>query len=861
MIGKEREDNMKEREVTPHLPTSGQIIGALVKRLSIRHPVLQSRTARRYFSADPERLVKDSSRSEIIEAIAEMLTGSGFIASPQTMEANYELAPALASMLQWHADNWDLFRSFLRRRTMSVMPSHLPKVWEAYVRLAVIDLALRVAAHLHLAGSSPAALDFLGWASVGARGDFLNRKREQTPLSLEDFAEKVGVTNNTVDAWMYHGVRPSNDNLAQIAEVLADHIEGSNAAGIALELRALYWVSDVAALVAEHMGIEAVDEAVGRLRRYAEETYHIIDAQVPAEGRQEVLTVLADLGVNARFSESLLSALVEQEPDAEWREDLRSTGMDWVHRVLAVNLRVHLAGEDILIQETEGRLLEDWDVGNPKAYAHYRRSLELRMQGKLNEALAEVETAARLDSLDPANHFTLGSAKTGIGIERGDTALVNEGLDALWLAVALDPNWILPWTEIGSTLLHTDRPAEAVTHLRSIKPECGPADFHYHNTLGAAYWKLDQLPEALAAFEAALELDPEETAALLAASEIALLIGDGKKHRRYLRRAQHFGADEGTLEIWEMLREFGQKDQASASAGEYDRKIAVMDAVIRLSPDDDYAHVTRGLAHFAKGDVDLAIADIDAVLQLDPGHAAAYMLRGILFGNRKQWDRMVADMSELIRLRPDDAAAYYYRGQAYVEQDALDQALIDLCEAIRLDPDHADAHCGRGDCHRYKGEYDKAIVDFDTALRLDPKNAAAHLGRGAAYRMKGDPDRAIADFDDALRLKPNEPLAYRFRGDAYLAKEEYDRTIADCNSSLKLNPGDAMAYFTRGNGHLFKGRFELALADFEAAVQSEPSSADATYACGLARQLLGDDDGAEKDFQRARELGYDDRDP
>ncbi len=154
MIGDEHEDNMKEREVTPRLPTSSQVIGALVTRLSIRHPVLQSRTARRYFSADPERLVNDSSRSEIIEAIAEVLTGSGFIASPQTKEEdNYELAPALASMLRWHADNWDLFRSFLRRRTMSVMPSHLPKVWEVYVRLAVIDLALRVAAHLHLAGS------------------------------------------------------------------------------------------------------------------------------------------------------------------------------------------------------------------------------------------------------------------------------------------------------------------------------------------------------------------------------------------------------------------------------------------------------------------------------------------------------------------------------------------------------------------------------------------------------------------------------------------------------------------------------------------------------------------------------------
>ena len=667
------------------------------------------------------------------------------------------------------------------------------------------------------------------------------------------------MNNNTVDAWMYHGARPSNDNLEKLAEALANHIEGSDTAGIVRELRALYWVSDIAALLAEHIGIEAVDEAVGRLRRYAKETYRIIDAQVPAEDRQEALTVLADLGVGARLAEPLRAALIEREPDAEWREDLGSTGMGWVRRILSVNQSVRLGEVDDLIEKTDGRLLEDWDVSNPEAYAHYRRSLELQVQGRLHEALAEVETAARLDPLDPANHFTLGSVKTGIGVERGDAALVNEGMDALWLTVALDPNWILPWTEIGSTLHHTDRPAEAVKHLRGVKPECGPLDSHYHSTLGAAYWKLGQLSEALAAFEAAIELDPEDTSTLLPASEIALLTGDGKKHRRYSRLAQHFGADEGMLKIWGMLREFDQKDQGNAGTDEHDRKIAVMDAVIRLSPDDDYAHVTRGLAHFAKGDDDLAIADLDTVLQLDPDHAAAYMLRGILFGNRKQWDRAVADMSELIRLRPDDALAHCRRGQAYGEQDALDQALIDLCEAIRLDPDHADAYRARGDCLRYKGEYDRAIVDFDTALRLDSENAAAHLGRGAAYRRKGDPERAIADYDDALRLKPNEPLAYRFRGDAYVAKGEYDLAIADCNNALKLTPRDPMAHFTRGNAHLFSG--ELALADFKTAVEFDPTSGRSTYGRGLVRQLMGDDDGAEQDFQRARELGYDDGDP
>ena len=94
MNGEKREYNMPEREVTPQLPTSGQIVGALVTRLGVSHPVLRNRTTRRYFAADPEQLVKDTSRTEVIGAIAEELTSSGLITSAETRENSYELSAA-----------------------------------------------------------------------------------------------------------------------------------------------------------------------------------------------------------------------------------------------------------------------------------------------------------------------------------------------------------------------------------------------------------------------------------------------------------------------------------------------------------------------------------------------------------------------------------------------------------------------------------------------------------------------------------------------------------------------------------------------------------------------------------------------
>ena len=720
----------------------------------------------------------------------------------------------------------------------------------------MIDLALRVAAQLHLAGSTPSALHLLGYIDQKGQGDYLDKKRQRTRLTLEDLAAKVEVDDHTVDSWMYNRTRPSDDNVVKMAEVMAGKTGGSTATDIALELRALYWVSDVAALLSEHIGDRAADEVIGKLRRYAEATYRAINDKFPAKNRAEDLAVLANWGVGSRLAEPLLSAMVEQEPDEGWREDLRATGMGRIRRVLSENLGVHLAEVDDLLQKMEGRLFEDWGVGFPEAYAHYRRSMELRVQGRFHEAIDEVEIAARLDPLDPTNHFTLGSVKTGIGIARADNALINEGLNALWLAATLGPNWILPWTEISSTLHHSGRSAEAVEHLRKVSPECGPLDSNYHNTMGAAHWKLGELHEAPAAFEASLELDPEETSVLMAASEIALLMGDRKKHRRYLQRARHFGVDEGTLEFQQLLREFGKRDQDSTDTAKHDRNITVMDAVIRLNP-DDYAYFNRSLSHFAKGDDDMSMSDLDAALRLNPDHADAHLLRGILLGNRKQWDRMITNISELIRLRPDDPQACYRRGMAYGELKRLDQAIVDMGEAIRLDPEHADAYRCRGDCLRYRGEYEKAIVDFDTALELDPENAAAFIGRGSSYRLKGDLDRAIADYDATLRLRSRDPLAWRFRGDAHLANKNYYRAISDCNRTLNLRPEDPIAYLTRGMAHLLSGELELAQADFNSAVELDPSSGPFIHGRALARELMGDAEGAEEDYRRAGDLGYD----
>ena len=128
------------REATPKLPTSGQIMGVLVRSLGITHPNLRDKTAQRYFSGRLENRVRESSRDKIIAAISETLASSVFVATPVRENEERSDSSWLAGVLDWHAVNWDRFRAFLQPRMMRVYPNHWAQVWRAYVRLAAIDL-------------------------------------------------------------------------------------------------------------------------------------------------------------------------------------------------------------------------------------------------------------------------------------------------------------------------------------------------------------------------------------------------------------------------------------------------------------------------------------------------------------------------------------------------------------------------------------------------------------------------------------------------------------------------------------------------------------------------------------------------
>ena len=845
-----------EYDVSPQLSTSGQILGVLVKCLRLDDYRLRSKTANRYFSGRLDDIVKDSSRKEIIEAFTEALAEVGF-------QANFKLGDetstsGLATMFDWHAVHWDRLRTFLLPRMPRVYPSHLAAVWQTYLRLSIIDLAFRVAAYSRLADRPQDTLDFLKWTSVNGRGAFLNEKRKRAAITLWHFAESVGVGDNTVQGWLYRGVRPSDGNISKIATVLSSDSDPDEYERVLRDLRMLYWISDIAVSLEKYVGGDTVGETMAQLHKFATQIYRMVDDGPEIELDLDGLLELVSRGVRSPIAQPLLAELIREEPDGEWREDLTAAGSDWIERVLSVNFRVHQSEVDALIEKTNGQVLKNWDVRNPEAYEHYQRSMELQRQGRIFEAMTEVAKAVELDPLDPANHLTLGSVKGAIGLSSGGHILFEETLDAYWMAVSLDPNWILPWTEIGWLLLRAGLTGEAAEHLKRVKPECGPLDARYYNALGLALHQLGDFGGSHDALESSLDLDPNEPRVAADAAVVALQAGKALKSNKYRKLAHHLGFPKELDRSLELAK-IGDTDLLVTDiAMLHAQRMTALDVAVARRPDDAKAYIARAKTCFVMDEDNRAISDLDVALALAPDNAGAHVLRGIVYGYMDEYDLVIADMSEAIRLDPDNAEAYYYRGLAQGEQDAFELAIADLSEVVRLNPNNGDAYRARGDSYLYKQEYDVAITDYDTALRLNAEDATSYRGRGAAYRMKGNLNQAIADFDTAVSLDPEDPIAHRFRGDAYLAKRDHVRAVADFNVTLRIDSTDEVAYRGRGTARLMSGDPSLAIADFDHAIECNPTSTRAHQGRGLAREALGDTERAKNDLRRAQELGYDD---
>ncbi len=134
--------------------------------------------------------------------------------------------------------------------------------------------------------------------------------------------------------------------------------------------------------------------------------------------------------------------------------------------------------------------------------------------------------------------------------------------------------------------------------------------------------------------------------------------------------------------------------------GDHDRAIAYFNEAVKLRPKDAMMYIHRGVTYDEMGDFDQAIADFSRAINLDPTNALAHHNRGLSYSHRgrtytqrgmtsnalEDFDKAIHDFSKAIELNLKEASTYSGRGSAYIEKENYDLALNDFVSADECDP-------------------------------------------------------------------------------------------------------------------------------------------------------------------------------
>jgi tetratricopeptide (TPR) repeat protein len=71
------------------------------------------------------------------------------------------------------------------------------------------------------------------------------------------------------------------------------------------------------------------------------------------------------------------------------------------------------------------------------------------------------------------------------------------------------------------------------------------------------------------------------------------------------------------------------------------------------------------------------IADLDRVITLNPQDAKAYNNRGDVYTEMEKYPQAIADYTQAIKIKPQFAEAYHNRGILYKRQEKYPQAIAD----------------------------------------------------------------------------------------------------------------------------------------------------------------------------------------
>jgi tetratricopeptide (TPR) repeat protein len=363
-------------------------------------------------------------------------------------------------------------------------------------------------------------------------------------------------------------------------------------------------------------------------------------------------------------------------------------------------------------------------------------------------------------------YYRLGSIEESF--ERWDEA-INSYKDS----IKANPNFIDALNNLSELYLRKNNFADAKDlcfRLITLEPE---EEKTYRNRLGRIYYAQRLMPEAIAEYQHAIELDPTSSANYYNLG-LAYKNLDPEKAIFYYRKALY------------------------------------------LSPGDMDSRENLNALYLSLGRYEEAITECRDAIAIDPAAPGPHASLGKIYSRQGRFEEALKEYNTAIAMAPSDVTLISERANSFRHQDRFEEAIADFEHCDALDPVNPAWNNSLAYIYRTLGQYDKAIALFNKAIKLDATRVNNYTGLASVWFLMHNYEETIANVQQALKINEKSTIArsilaacYREQGllssseeqirlvDQFKAASDDNLYTRACVEALCANKAPAMDYLAQ----------------------------------------------------------------
>ena len=394
--------------------------------------------------------------------------------------------------------------------------------------------------------------------------------------------------------------------------------------------------------------------------------------------------------------------------------------------------------------------------------------------------------------------------------------------------------------ELGMLLIENGKPADGRDQLENAV-RLGVNDAQVWFFIGVANRELNDMPDALTAFEKAELIDPSNGAVLGSLCDAYLALNRLDDAQKIANRAiaLHPNDSFGYLAMGTVLLDKGQFDEGR----KYVQK------ALSIDPKDMRALLIMGRSYMSdkKPDYDLALQQFELILAQDPKNVDALHAKAEALAGKNDVAGAVAVLQQVVKMNPDSVEPEDDIAELYLSKHLEDQARQEFALASKDHPKATEPYVLEAEYDQQEKRYPQAATEFEQALAIAPDDSRIlfEYGRLQLAYLK-NPAKAIDTFNKILAKNANDPDALYMLGQAYGVEGKWSDARDNFRKSFDITH-TYMSLFNLGVAYYSLKDYRSARDAFAAlATHQDPGHPDPQiwFVLGDAERMLGNKQNA-----------------